>query len=135
MITLRWVGTADQSITLPSPAAFDALLQGKSTHSYTVDLRQADKSTIARINLQYRQLDQPTDVLSFPLYPSIADLPDNDAPLGDIVICPAMMDKEHLGAAEIVVHGVLHLLGFDHETDPHNWEIATNLVKDESLNK
>jgi probable rRNA maturation factor len=66
---------------------------------------------IAALNAEHRGKDGPTDVLSFPV--------DGDGPvvgereLGDVVICP-----EHtVDLAEAVVHGVLHLVGMDHETD------------------
>jgi probable rRNA maturation factor len=70
-----------------------------------------DEAEIRRLNRDHRGRDSPTDVLSFPI--------DERAPasgpreLGDVVICP-----EHTqDLAEAVVHGVLHLCGYDHETD------------------
>ncbi|MFI8032555.1 rRNA maturation RNase YbeY [Acinetobacter sp. ABJ_C3_5] len=77
------------------------------------------------LNLQYREKDKPTNVLSFP-----SDIPEemlsllNAEPLGDLVICIPVVLQE---AAEqqktpndhfnhLLVHGVLHLLGYDHET-------------------
>ncbi len=65
---------------------------------------------IAELNRLHRGKDGPTDVLSFPV-----DGPGGAEPreLGDIVICPA--HTEDLG--EAIVHGMLHLLGMDHETD------------------
>ena len=66
---------------------------------------------IAQLNGQYRNKPEPTDVLSFPI--------DGTEPLGvprelgDIVICP-----EHTAdLREAIVHGMLHLLGMDHERD------------------
>ena len=72
------------------------------------------------LNRQYRDIDTPTDVLSFP-----ADFtdPESEAPyLGDILISYPRAEKQaaaggHSTLAELqllVVHGVLHLLGFDH---------------------
>jgi probable rRNA maturation factor len=66
---------------------------------------------IAELNARHRGVDGPTDVLSFPVDA------DGDAPgereLGDVVICP-----EHaVDAREAVVHGILHLVGMDHEAD------------------
>ena len=77
------------------------------------------------LNRDYREQDKTTNVLSFPAG-EIAGLPD-DAPraLGDIVICAAVISDEaaeqgkELSAhwAHMLVHGTLHLLGYDHETD------------------
>jgi probable rRNA maturation factor len=66
---------------------------------------------IAALNAEHRGRDGPTDVLSFPV--------DGAAPvagereLGDVVICPEHTED----LAEAVVHGVLHLVGMDHEND------------------
>jgi probable rRNA maturation factor len=70
-----------------------------------------DEDRIRELNSEHRQLDQPTDVLSFPV-----DGPDTETgprELGDIVICPAHTDD----LREAVIHGALHLTGMDHETD------------------
>jgi len=79
-----------------------------------------------RLNAQYRGRDKPTNVLSFP----VAELPapaagDEPQPLGDLVICPQVLrteareQKKSLRAhwAHLVVHGSLHLIGYDHERD------------------
>jgi probable rRNA maturation factor len=66
---------------------------------------------IRSLNREYRGRDEPTDVLSLPL-----DGPGPTAgprELGDVVVCAA---RSH-DLVEVVVHGVLHLCGFDHETD------------------
>ncbi len=69
------------------------------------------ESRIRELNREHRGKDEPTDVLSFPV--------DERGPaagpreLGDVVICP-----EHTAdLVEATVHGVLHLCGYDHETD------------------
>jgi probable rRNA maturation factor len=74
----------------------------------------ATPDEIAALNTRHRGRDGPTDVLSFPV--------DGDGPisglptlreLGDVVICPEHTED----LTEAVVHGVLHLVGMDHETD------------------
>lgn len=67
---------------------------------------------IRKLNREHRGRDAPTDVLSFP----IDEAPPGDGgprELGDVIICP-----EHTAdVTEAVVHGVLHLCGYDHERD------------------
>jgi probable rRNA maturation factor len=72
-----------------------------------------DAARIAQLNGEYRGKAAPTDVLSFPI-DGVAPLGGDVArELGDVVICP-----EHTAdVREAVVHGMLHLLGMDHETD------------------
>ena len=66
---------------------------------------------IRELNRAHRGIDEPTDVLAFPL--DGASPSTGPRELGDVVICP-----EHThDLEEAVVHGVLHLAGFDHETD------------------
>jgi probable rRNA maturation factor len=69
---------------------------------------------MADLHVRYMDEEGPTDVLSFPL--------DEDGLLGDVVICPAVAARANPSdpGAELrllVVHGVLHLLGYDHEED------------------
>jgi probable rRNA maturation factor len=66
---------------------------------------------IAALNVQYRGHEGPTDVLSFPVDGEGAAPGERE--LGDVVICPEHSDD----LLEVVVHGVLHLTGMDHETD------------------
>jgi probable rRNA maturation factor len=71
-----------------------------------------DPDEIAALNVEHRGKDGPTDVLSFPVDGAGPAIP-GARELGDVVICP-----EHtVDLAEAVVHGVLHLVGMDHETD------------------
>ena len=83
-------------------------------------LRLVDQEESRQLNGQFRGKDNPTNVLSFP-----AELPPGiDLPLlGDIVICAPLVAEEALAQgktvqshwAHLVVHGVLHLLGYDHQ--------------------
>ena len=66
---------------------------------------------IAELNAQFRGREEPTDVLSFPVDEN--DEPFGPRELGDVFIAP-----DHTAdLREAVVHGVLHLVGMDHETD------------------
>jgi probable rRNA maturation factor len=66
---------------------------------------------IHRLNREHRGIDRPTDVLSFPV--DAAGESFGPRELGDVVICPEHTED----LTEAVVHGVLHLCGYDHETD------------------
>ena len=66
---------------------------------------------IAALNAEHRGKDGPTDVLSFPVDGDGAVVGERE--LGDVVICPEHTED----LTEAVVHGVLHLVGMDHETD------------------
>ncbi|CAG69849.1 rRNA maturation RNase YbeY [Acinetobacter baylyi] len=84
-----------------------------------------------RLNLEYRGKDKSTNVLSFPSDIPEEVLPLLDArPLGDLVICiPVVLDEaieQHKTAQahfmHMLVHGTLHLLGYDHETSDEDAE-------------
>lgn len=83
---------------------------------------------MADLHLRYTGESGPTDVLSFPL--SEDGAPAEDGLLGDVVVCPAeaALNRPEEVDAELrllVVHGVLHLLGYDHEQDAERrvmWE-------------
>ena len=86
-----------------------------------------DEDEITKLHVQWMNLPGPTDVLSFPM-DELKPFSASDGPgiIGDIVICPQFAAKQavsHSTAEEIsllTVHGVLHLLGFDHvEEEEH----------------
>lgn len=82
-------------------------------------IRIVDIDESAELNQQYRQKNGPTNILSFPF-----EVPEHIELnlLGDLVICAPILEKEateqdkalHDHWAHIVIHGVLHLLGYDH---------------------
>ncbi|MDE3203531.1 MAG: rRNA maturation RNase YbeY [Acidobacteriota bacterium] len=112
-----------------------------------VSILYVDEATIADLNSRFLGKEGPTDVLAFPIDeepveggrspdsggtgPGFSPTPD-DLPtlLGDVVICPAVAHRnapEHAGTVDdelalLLVHGLLHLLGLDHE-DPEEAEI------------
>jgi probable rRNA maturation factor len=122
MIEVEVFGLAAVS-QAPTPAelrrlcALVALSRGVAAGHVAVEF--VDAARIAELNSEHRGRPAPTDVLSFPIDGLDADPARPSAPdgvpceLGDIVICP-----EHTAdLREAVVHGMLHLLGMDHEAD------------------
>ncbi len=99
----------------------DAALSGRKEH-YSLSIKMIDEAEMKTLNFHFRQKAKPTNVLSFP-----CQLPEvmRGNMLGDIAICaPVVQQEATLQAkpltahfAHMVVHGVLHLLGFDHEND------------------
>ena len=103
-------------------AAIDALPRASGTRELTVRVVDADEARA--LNARYRGRDYATNVLSFA--PSSDGWPDDlRAPLGDLVVCAPVVEQEADGAGRdrdahwchLIVHGVLHLGGYDHEVD------------------
>jgi len=126
----RWVSLARGALT-------DEGVRGLAE----VSLIFADEVTVAALNHQFMGLDGPTDVLSFPIDnepgpsgrvpdaggsgPGEAPMPEIPQLVGDVVICPSVAARnavEHECSTDdelalLIVHGVLHLLGWDHAED------------------
>ena len=102
----------------PDIQKLEAILQRLSTRN--LELILCDDETIRKLNREHRQKDKATDVLSFPLE---GDLP--GLPLGSLVISVDRVRAvaRELGHTEqeelalLFIHGLLHLLGYDHEID------------------
>lgn len=134
--TLRWIKLAE------------AVLKDEGIRGDTeVSILYVDETTISDLNTRFLGKEGPTDVLAFPIDeepveggrspdsggsgPGFNPSPD-EAPtlLGDVVICPAVAHRnapQHAGSfddelALLLVHGLLHLLGLDHE-DPEEAEV------------
>jgi probable rRNA maturation factor len=111
-------------------AAARALVYEGATDDAEISVTLTDDAEIHKLNLQYRNVDRPTDVLSFPMYDLrggeiVDDIP---AQYGDIVISletAARQAAEYGHSIEreiafLTVHSVLHLLGYDHELSPED---------------
>ena len=109
-----------------------------------VSVRIVGANEIRALNSEYRGKDKPTNVLSFPAG-EVTGLPD-DMPvlLGDIVVCGSVVCDEAAEQgkaiadhwAHMLVHGTLHLLGFDHETDAEAAAmetLETRILSDQGL--
>ena len=113
---------------VPGHSAFSQWIQSVLADSGSVGLtiRVVDEAESKALNLQYRGKAYPTNVLAFPadLPPQVIDELETP-PLGDIVICAGVVASEATNQnkpirshwAHLAVHGVLHLLGFDHQDD------------------
>jgi probable rRNA maturation factor len=100
-------------------------------------IKLVDEATIAELNEQWMEKAGPTDVLAFPmdeLRPGLVDEEPEEGVLGDLVLCPEVAQRQAEEAAAkgqtgyatadeielLTVHGILHLLGYDHaEPDEH----------------
>jgi probable rRNA maturation factor len=104
--------------------AAGAVARETSLSNAEVCVALADDAQVAELNASYRGKDKPTNVLSFPAVPM---LPVDDEPrfLGDIILALETLEREaaDLGLPlahhmqHLVVHGLLHLLGYDHQTE------------------
>lgn len=103
-----------------------------------ISLTLVDGDEIRTLNREYRGVDSVTDVLSFPQFDDLNDLPeDEEILLGDVVICRQRAEEQaaefgHSVEREMVylfVHSVCHLLGYDHMNDEDKTEMR---AKEES---
>lgn len=114
-------------------AAF--VLDALHVHPQTeIGIALVDEAAIERLHIEWMDEPGATDVLSFPMDELRPGRPDSPTPaglLGDVVICPQVAEAQaeaagHDTATEIVVllvHGMLHLLGFDHATPTEEAEM------------
>lgn len=119
-------------------AAEVTLSMNEVKDSPSLTIKVTDDEELQSLNLQYRGIDKPTDVLSFP-----ADFTDPDLDsryLGDVVISFPRAEEQaqkrgHKAEEEIqllIIHGVLHLLGFDHgqkEDKDLMWSKQSQIMK------
>lgn len=104
-----------RSLAAWAGAALGRRAAGKEIAVEVVSARQS-----RRLNQQFRGKDSPTNVLSFP---ATAPPGVSPQPLGDLVICPVVLRREareqgkteRAHWAHLIVHGTLHLAGYDHE--------------------
>lgn len=95
-----------------------------------ISVRFTDDAEVQKLNAAYRGKDKPTNVLSFPmvqpdLLDSLSNGDDGEALLGDIVLAAETVAAEAAAkgiavdthATHLIVHGTLHLLGYDHGTE------------------
>lgn len=108
------------SLELMTKWATVALKTGGRNKDSEITIRMVNSEEIHQLNSTYRHVDRPTNILSFPfeLPEEVEDLP----LLGDLVVCKEVLEREckeqnktleeHF--AHLIVHGCLHLIGYDH---------------------
>ena len=103
--------------------ALEKIAESLSTND--VELIITDDETMRELNAEYREKDSITDVLSFPMDAPFTEQSVFDMPLGSIVIAASFVEAkaaEHGHTIQdelslLFIHGMLHLLGYDHESD------------------
>lgn len=117
----------DEWIALALVDACDVTSSSATRPVHEVSIRLVGRTEMQALNRIWRQKDAPTNVLSFPS--GLPPLPRAGKPallaLGDLVFCPSVVEAEAHAQqkrlahhwAHLVVHGTLHLLGHDHQTE------------------
>ena len=124
-------------------------LNSISFENVCISISSASKEEINKLNLEYRNIDRPTDVLSFPIFEreeieEFKNIPEDkklkEVELGDIVLCMDIIYSQSIeyGTGIIrevlymITHGVCHLLGYDHiEADE---KVEMRKLEEEILN-
>ncbi len=83
------------------------VLISENKETKTLSLAFISKEEIKKLNKKFRGKNKPTDVLSF-------ELSEKDY-LGEIIICPEIVKEKKEDMRQVFIHGILHLLGYDHE--------------------
>jgi rRNA maturation RNase YbeY len=123
-VELAWQNPARSVIGAPRHW-LERLVGDLAPDAHSLGVRLVTRRESAELNGRYRGRDEPTDVLSFP-----GETGPEGRHLGDIVICPAVARVQARHARHspqdelktLLLHGVLHCLGHDHETDDGSME-------------
>jgi probable rRNA maturation factor len=86
------------------------VLSGENRETESLSLAFVSKVEIKKLNQKFRKKNKPTDVLSF-------------EEINEVVICPEVVKEKNEDIKKVFVHGVLHLLGYDHEKSEKDAEL------------
>ena len=125
------INISDELIKQIEEVVLECLRYEKYDEDYEVSLSFVDNEEIHILNKEYRSVDRPTDVLSFPLLDDEFDIELGEKALGDIVISleRALEQSEeynHSFEREVcflVCHSMFHLMGYDHDNDENTKEM------------
>jgi probable rRNA maturation factor len=124
-----WQAISDKAVAAAlAVAPYSGLSETKATVS--ISIRFADNEEVQGLNQGYRDKDKPTNILSFPMVPRdmldiVTNTDDGEILLGDMIlaheICASEAVEKSIPLSQhvthLIVHGTLHLLGFDHLDD------------------
>jgi len=131
----QWSGEQDWSAlaSLAAQAALRETPHGELTTKLVaveISVKLSDDAEIQSLNAAYRYKDKATNVLSFPMLPpdlidTVSNTDDGEVLLGDIILayetCAREAEERGISLADhtthLIVHGTLHLVGYDHEND------------------
>ncbi len=105
----------------------EKILRKEGKNDCSVSIALVDEKKIKEINKKYRKREKVTDVLSFSYCESDGFC--KDCMLGEIIVCPSQVKKEKKELTEVLIHGVLHLLGYDHEKNEKEAKIMEKKEK------
>ena len=118
--------------TMEAAAKYCLELEGIDEERTEISVTFVEAEEIRELNRDYRDNDKVTDVLSFPQFDDLNDIPDfGEICLGDVVICKERAQKQaeefgHSFEREIIylfTHSILHLLGYDHMEEEEKQEM------------
>ena len=95
------------------------------TGELEIEILFVSQEDIQALNRKHRNIDSSTDVLSFPQAQFSAS---NTNILGSIVINPENVIEKGEGFEDVLKHGFLHLIGYDHETNENEWDEAARKI-------
>ena len=104
----------------------------------TATIAFVSDSKMRRLNQEFRGKNQTTDVLSFPFEPDAFSVAENALNLGDVVISAEQAARQaaennlslETEISQLILHGILHLCGYDHETDNGKMNILELKLRD-----
>lgn len=142
----------DRDITSDIKTIVETALEEKNidNQNVSISISAVDKEEIHEINREYRNVDRPTDVLSFPIFSreeinNFSSLEESkkvkELELGDIIICIDVLQEHSIEYQTgilremlyMITHGVCHLIGYDHEIEEEKKEMRT--LEEKILNK
>lgn len=124
----------------------DATLKQQKIKNVSFSIIFVDDEEIKKINQQYRQIDKITDVISFAFEDNEKVVYNNWRLLGDIYVCIPQMKRQAIEYKNsekrelsfLVVHGILHLLGYDHqlpEDEKEMFELQELILNDNNIKR